>query len=175
MVRAADADIDELFLVLEQRAYALIAQQAPVAVDLRFMVSSLRVMADYERVGSLAVALAKVALADWPREPETVELIRQMSEGAVGLLADARQAWRDQDRELASRLQARDDVTDEAYRRLTAHLLRPDDGPRPGQLVAYGLLAGRHLERVADHAVAVGSRVRYMLTGDPDSLAVEVR
>ena len=174
VVVAGDEEIDDLFLELEQRAYSMMAQQAPVAVDLRFLVSSLRVMADFERVGDLAVALAKLALQEWEREPTSVGLLRHMSASALDLLADARRAWREQDLTMAAELERRDDVLDECYRRLNAHLLN-QHGPDSTGLVAHALMAGRNLERIADHAVAVGGRVRYMLTGDPDSLADEIR
>jgi phosphate transport system protein len=174
VVVAGDDELDELFLELEQRAYSIMAQQAPVAVDLRFLVSSLRVMADFERVGDLAVAVAKLALRDWEREPVTFELLERMASSALDLLADARRAWREQDLDLAADLERRDDVLDDCYRRLNAHLL-DQHGPDSTGLVAHALMVGRNLERIADHAVAVGGRVRYMLTGDPDSLADEIR
>jgi phosphate transport system protein len=174
VVVAGDDELDELFLGLEQRAYSIMAQQAPVAIDLRFLVSSLRVMADFERVGDLAVAVAKLALREWGREATTLELLDRMSTSALELLADARRAWRDQDLDLAADLERRDDVLDDCYRRLNAHLLS-QHGPDSTGLVAHALMVGRNLERIADHAVAVGGRVRYMLTGDPDSLADEIR
>jgi phosphate transport system protein len=174
VVVRGDDEIDELFLELEQRAYSIMAQQAPVAIDLRFLVSSLRVMADFERVGDLAVAVAKLALRDWDRQPATLELLARMAASALELLGDARRAWREQDLELAADLERRDDVLDDCYRRLNAHLLE-QRGPDSTGLVAHALMVGRNLERIADHAVAVGGRVRYMLTGDPDSLADEIR
>jgi phosphate transport system protein len=70
-------------------------------------------------------------------------------------------------------LERRDDALDMTFRRLAAHLL-DQHGPDASGLVFHALLAGRHLERIADHAVAVGDRVVYMLTGDPNSLAAEI-
>lgn len=58
-------------------------------------------------------------------------------------------------------------------RQLTAHLLG-QHGPDASGLVLHAPLIGRHLERIADHAVAVGDRICYMLTGDSDSLAAEI-
>lgn len=171
-VVAGDDRIDALFVALEERAYALVAQQAPVAADLRFLMSSLRVMADYEKTGDRAVAVAKSALADWDREATTVGLLARMGDLALTLLTAARRAWLDQDIVVASDLKYRDDVLDQTFRRLVAHLLNQAGAP---SLVLHAHAAGRNLERIADHAVIIGERVIYMLTGDPSALAEEIR
>lgn len=168
-----DDELDALFVELEQQAYDLIACQAPVAVDLRVLVSALRVTADFERMGDLAVSIAKLALADWSPEPVSSALLHQMTESAVDMIAAARRAWRMGDLALAAQLERRDDELDRCYRRLSTHLL-DQHGPDASGLVFHALLAGRHLERIADHAVAVGDRVSYMVTGDPKALAAEI-
>ncbi len=173
-VVAGDDRIDALFVALEERAYALVAQQAPVAADLRFLMSALRVMADYEKTGDRAVAVAKSTLADWDREATTVALLGRMGDLALSLLGSARTAWLDQDILVASELQRRDDVLDETFRHLIAHLLGPAGAGAPG-LVLHAHAAGRNIERIADHAVIIGERVSYMLTGDPGALAAEIR
>lgn len=170
---AGDDRLDALFVALEQRTYALIARQAPVAYDLRFLMSALRVMADYEKGGDRAVAVAKIALADWYREGPTIALLGRMGDLALGLLRGAREAWLEQDLVIATGLKRRDDVLDSCYRRLTAHLLN-QHGPDVGVLVLHAHAAGRNLERIADHAVMIGERVSYLLTGDPSALAAEI-
>ena len=173
-VLAGDDRIDDLFVALEERAYALVAQQAPVAADLRFLMSALRVMADYEKTGDREVAVAKSALAEWHREPATILLLGRMGDLALTALASARRAWLDQDLLLAGELKIGDDVLDECFRRLVAHLLTQQGPGAPG-LVLHAHAAGRNLERIADHAVIIGDRVSYLLTGDPSALAAEVR
>ena len=172
-VIAGDDRIDALFVVLEERAYALVARQAPVAADLRVLMSSLRVMSDFEKTGDRAVAVAKSALAVWPREETAIALLGRMGDLALDLIGAARTAWLDRDILVASDLKRRDDVLDGTFRQLVAHLLTRDgpDGPR---LVLHAHAAGRNLERIADHAVIVGERVSYMLTGDPSALAAEI-
>jgi phosphate transport system protein len=173
-VLAGDDRIDALFVILEERAYALVARQAPVAADLRFLMSSLRVMADYEKTGDRAVAVAKSALADWDREPTAIALLARMGDLALTLVTSARRAWLDQDLLVASDLKRRDDVLDETFRRLVAHLLAQVGPGAPG-LVLHAHAAGRNIERIADHAVIIGERVSYTLTGDPSALAAEIR
>lgn len=172
-VVAGDDGIDAWFLTLEERAYALIAQQAPVAADLRFIMAALRVMADFEKTGDRAVAVAKIALADWERDPFTLELLGRMGDLALALLDSARRAWRDQDLGIAAGLKARDDALDACYRQLTEHLIA-QQGPGASVLVLHAHAAGRNLERIADHAVMIGERVSYLLTGDPSALAAEI-
>lgn len=172
-VVAGDDGIDAWFLALEERAYALIAQQAPVATDLRFLIAALRVMADFEKTGDRAVAVAKIALADWQREPVALRLIGRMGDLALDLLASARQAWREQNLTIAAGLKRRDAVLDACYRRLTEHLLG-QEGPDATGLVLHAHAAGRNLERIADHAVMIGDRLSYLLTGDPGALAAEI-
>ena len=164
VVIMGDADIDELFVGLEEEAYYLIARQAPVAVDLRFLVSALRVMADWERTAGLAVWVAKLAREPWEREPGTMAILRTMADGAITLVGEARRAWRGKDLEVAADLMAHDGALDDGFSRLTAHL-RTQEGPEATSLVMHALMAGRHIDRIADHAVAVGDRVAYMLSG----------
>ena len=173
-VVAGDDRIDALFVALEERAYALVAQQAPVAADLRFLMSALRVMADYEKTGDKAVAVAKSSLQEWEREATTLSMLGRMGDLSLSLLERARRAWLDQDLGAASDLKHRDDLLDSCYRQLLEHLLTQRGAGAPS-LVLHATAAGRNIERIADHAVIVGERVVYTLTGDPSALAAEIR
>lgn len=173
--RVVDADdrLDALFVALEERAYTLVAQQAPVATDLRFLMSTLRVLSDFEKTGDRAVAVAKIALEDWDREGTTLRLLGRIGDLSLEMVADARKAWLDQDLDVAVKLKHRDDVLDGLYRDLVAHLLE-QQGPAAPRLVLHANSAGRSLERIADHAVMIGERVSYLVTGDPSALAAEI-
>lgn len=173
-VIAGDDRIDALFVALEGRAYSLIAQQAPVARDLRFLMASLRVMADFEKIGDRAVAVAKTCQQEWTRESQTLRLLGRMGDLALGLVRDARTTWLDQNLKLATTLSSRDAALDACYRSLVAHLL-VQEGPLASMLVLHAHAAGRNLERIADHAVMIGERVAYLLTGDPSALEAEIR
>jgi len=173
-VLAGDDRIDALFVALEERAYALVAQQAPVATDLRMLMSALRVMSDFEKTGDRAVAVAKAAMADWERENTTIRLLGRMGDLALALVGAARAAWLEQDLSIAADLKRRDATLDAYYRDLIAHLLG-QQGEAATRLALYAHAAGRNLERIADHAVMIGERVSYLLTGDPSALAAEIR
>src|SRR5207302_3200278 len=117
-----------------------------------------------EIMGDRAVSVAKHALAEWERDPTVLGLLDQMAEQAGDLIRDARTAWREQDLGLAARLEQRDDALDNTYVQLTVELLAQHNADA-NALVMHAMLVGRHLERIADHAVAIGDRVRYMVTG----------
>lgn len=173
-VLAGDDRLDALFVAVEERAYALIAQQAPVATDLRFVMSALRVMSDFEKTGDRAVAVAKIALAEWERESTAIKLLGRMGDLSLSLVAAAREAWVGHDLEIAAQLPQRDLVLDGYYRDLVAHLLG-QQGDAATRLALHAHSAGRNLERIADHAVMIGERVSYLVTGDPSALAAEIR
>lgn len=172
-VIGGDDGLDARFVALEERAYGLVAAQAPVATDLRFLMSALRVMADFEKTGDRAVGIAKAVLADWERESVSIRLLGRMGDLAMMLLRSARTAWIAEDLAEASELKGRDDVLDHCYRCLVAHLLA-QDGSGATSLVLHAHAAGRNIERIADYAVTIGERVIYLVTGDPSALAAEI-
>lgn len=167
-VIAGDATVDAAAMVAEAHTQVLIAEQQPVARDLRFLMAALRVVGDYEKVGNRAMALAKSTLADWDREAATLTLLGHMADLALGLLDDSRRAWRGTDLDLASGLAERDAALDGCYRGLIEYLLGL--GPAEvgtgdiGAVVLYAHAVGRNLERIADHAVMVGEQVVSMLS-----------
>lgn len=171
---AAHGRINDVFVALEERAYALVALQGPVAIDLRFIMSSLQVMADYGRMGNRALGVATSALAEWDREPTILSLLARIGDVVLALLAASRRAWRYQDLSVAGDLRNRDETLEVTSRQLVA-LLRAQGGPRSPDLILHAQAIGWNLERIADHAVIVSERVRYTLTGDPSALAAEIR
>src|SRR5690606_23398606 len=97
-----------------------------------------------------------------------------MGETAVAAYRDALRAWSAQDLDLATDLATRVRMMDMHYEHLMVELLRLT-GPHAVAIATSTLIAGRSLERIADHSAIIGSRLRYMLTGDPDHLTAEVR
>lgn len=174
-VIAGDDVIDAMFVSLTERCYDLLCRQSPVASDLRLVVSVVRILGDLERTGDLCLRIVKLA-AEQPllaSNEETFGILRAMAGEAADLYRLAIRAWSAQDLRLAQTLESRDDSMDRHNSELMEALLRLD-GPMAVPLAIQTLLAGRALERIADHSVMIGERLRYMLTGDVDSLSKEV-
>jgi len=171
-VRDGDNEIDALFLDVEKRSLALLAQQAPVAGDLRLIVSILRSLTDLERSGDLAYNIAKLSQMEDFRQPELKAvraLVAEMGRAAAKVMAAAIDAWAAKDERMAAGIAAEDDVLDDLHARLIEKLveLKGEDSLAPAIRLA---MIGRYLERIGDHAVNIGERLRYFLTGDEEHL-----
>jgi phosphate transport system protein len=173
---AADDDIDAMNLSLTERCHDLLAREAPVASDLRFVVSVLRVLGELERVGDLALRVVKVG-DGWRAvraHEATYDILASMADTAVELFRSALAAWSSQDLERADDL-ARSGAALELANAQLARQLLALDGPDAVPAALHSLVIGKALDRIADHAVIIGNRLRYLLTGDPDHLAAELR
>jgi phosphate transport system protein len=104
---------------------------------------------------------------------ETFAILRDMAHEASRLLRCAIRAWSSQDLSLARSLEREDDAMDSHYTGLLSAIMRLE-GPNAVRIAVTTLLAGRALERIADHSVMIGERLRYLLTGDIGSLSREV-
>jgi phosphate transport system protein len=172
---AADNDIDAMNVSLMERCYDVLRREAPVASDLRFVVSVLRVLGELERIGDLSLRVDKVAdehvlLAS---RPEVFDVLVSMADEALERYRLALRAWASMDLGLASEL-ADGTSLDVHQMRLTSELLRLD-GPDAAQVALVASGVGRAIDRIGDHAAIIGARLRYLITGDPDHLAAEVR
>jgi phosphate transport system protein len=176
-VRAGDDAIDAMFLNIEKRSLTLLAQQAPVAGDLRLIVAILRVVNDLERVGDLAYNIAKlVQLEDFcgpgsNRQPTKAihALVAELGDAAGQLMGKAIDAWAAKDEALAADLARQDDRIDELHGQLIQSLLELNDQASVGPAIRLAMV-GRYFERIGDHAVNMGERVRYFITGDEEHL-----
>jgi phosphate transport system protein len=173
---AGDDEIDAMNVSLTERCYDLLRREAPVASDLRFIVSVLRVLSELERIGDLALRVIKLApdhelIAS---NPPTYDILRAMADQVVDRYRDALRAWATLDLAVATDLATPARSMDVFYERLLAELLRLT-GPDAARVAITTFAAGRALERIGDHATIIGARLRYLLTGDPDHLAAEVR
>jgi phosphate transport system protein len=172
-VREGDDQIDALFLDIETRSLTLLAQQAPVAGDLRLIVAILRVANDMERSGDLAYNIAKLAQIEDFRQPELKQvraLVAEMGHTAANLTGLAIDAWAAKDDELAADVALQDDVLDDLHARVIERLveLKGEDSLASAIRLA---MVGRYLERIGDHAVNLSERVRYFVTGDEEHLS----
>lgn len=159
--------VTQLSAQAEEKAFALLALQAPVAGDLRSVVSGFQIVADVERMGALALHVAKVARRRHPAKalPEEVNgYFAEMGRLAVQLANTAREVLTTQDPEDAFRLQEDDDAMDDLHKHLFTVLM--DREWKHGVAAAVDVtLLGRYYERFADHAVLIGRRIVFQVTG----------
>jgi phosphate transport system protein len=163
-----DAEVDSLNRQVEERVCDLLARQAPVAKDLRAVVTALHVAADLERMGDLAEHVAKTALRRHPLPAVPAELravFTEMGDVADRMAEKIASVLSKPDATLAAELDRDDDAMDDLHRDLFA-LLLSDDWPYGAETAIDGALLGRFYERYADHAVNTGEHVLYLITGE---------
>jgi phosphate transport system protein len=168
-VMARDKEVDEIYRQIEHKVVDSIARQAPVASDLRTLITALHVSADLERMGDLAEHVAKTAQRRHPSPAvpaELREVFQQMAAVADRMADKITTVLARPDVELAAELEKDDDDMDDLERDLFKVLL--DDGwPYGVETAVDGALLGRFYERYADHAVNVGEQTVYRVTGRP--------
>jgi phosphate transport system protein len=166
-VIADDARIDALRHELEDRTFQLIAQQQPVATDLRVLISTIHLSADLERMGDLAHHVAKIARLRYPDvavPPEARDVISQMGQVAASLVTKVADVVEGRDVALAQAIEAEDDSMDALRRKLFTVVLSPN-WTRGTEAAIDMTLLGRYYERYADHAVAVARHTIFIVTG----------
>jgi len=162
-----DRAVDKLRDELDEKAFELLARQQPVATELRIIVTSLRMSADLERMGDLALHVAKVARMRYPNSavpPKLRAIMLEMGQVAERIVAKAGSVIASRDIDQALELERDDDDMDRLHAQLFRVLLDGTwiDGIETAVDVA---LVGRFYERFADHAVSVARRVFYLVTG----------
>jgi phosphate transport system protein len=172
-----DAKIDALRADLEGRTFLLMARQQPVAGDLRLLFTSLHVAADLERMGDLALHIAKIARMRYPEvavPAQVRDVIAQMGAVAQSLVGKVAEVIDGRDVALAQAIEIEDDSMDALRRKLFLILL--SDGWTHGTETAIDMtLIGRYYERYADHAVSVARRFVFIVTGTmPERIAAIV-
>lgn len=167
--------IDAMNVSLTERCYDLLTRESPVAGDLRFIVSVLRVLSELERIGDLALRVVKLA-PDWEllhRHHQTFDILLSMADTAVEQYRTALRAWSAQDLGLAADLA--DHRPMDGYTETFSRELLGIDGPDAVLAAVRTLVAGRSFDRIADHSAIIGARIRYLITGDPAHLSAEIR
>lgn len=170
-----DDRIDEMNVSLMERCYDLLRREAPVASDLRLIVSALRVTAELERIGDLALRVAKLAPEHdlLTASPVVFDILSTLADHAVVQYREALRAWSTLDLGLAERIAVEPDLP--LVGRNLVEALLTYEGHDAVMVALRTMVAGQALDRIADHAAVLGARIRYLITGDPDHLAAEVR
>jgi phosphate transport system protein len=168
-VIAADRSIDDLQHQIEERAVSTIAKRQPMAIDLREIISTMRIANDLERVGDLAKNVAKrvIAIGEQP-SPVTVAsglgtLSRRVSEQLFQVLW----AYRDRNDRAALDVWRADGAIDALFTSLFREpLTYMMEDPRSIGFCTHLLFCAKNLERVGDHATNIAETTHYVITGD---------
>jgi len=167
-VVAEDAAIDQAALAIETACASVIALQAPVASELRFLIGALRMSSTLERMGDLAAHIAKQVVLRHPAQPIPADLRATFSMmGAIATSVVQKTAAVIELRDLnrAADVAVADEQMDELHRELFEVVLSPSWAHGVEAAIDVTLLS-RFYERFADHGVTIARRVAYIVTGD---------
>jgi phosphate transport system protein len=166
-VISREKDVNQLDVEIDEACLRLLALRQPMAGDLRFITSAMKIGVDLERMGDLAVNIAERAI-----ELNKVPLIKplidipRMAKMAQTMVRDALNAFINRDDLLAREVCCRDDevdsLNDQIFRELLTYMMQD---PATIQRAVGLILVGRHLERIADHATNIGEDVIYLVKG----------
>lgn len=165
-VLQGDGPINQLHIEVDNRCFKLLALHQPMAVDLRAIVSAVKINTDLERVGDLAINIAEAGLR-YLRHPPVKELIDipRMGTLAQAMLRDALDAFVRRDTALAHAVLNQDDELDglktQVFRELLTYMLQDPAKIEPALDL---ILVSRHLERIGDHATNVAEDVIFMVS-----------
>jgi phosphate transport system protein len=166
-VRQRDRDVDQREVEVEEECLKILALHQPVAADLRFIVAVLKINNDLERIGDLAVNIARKARALAARPPMRFPFdLAGMSEKTQAMLRDSLDALVNFDAKLANEVCGRDDEIDgmkrDVRRQVEAMIAADPEQTRPLLRI---LAVSRNLERIADLATNIAEDVIYMVNG----------
>jgi phosphate transport system protein len=165
-VLSGDQPINELHIEVDGRCFKLLALHQPMAIDLRAIMSAIKINTDLERVGDLAVNIAEAARR-YLRHQRVKELIDipRMADIAQAMLRDALDSYVRRDTALAEHVLNEDDVLDtlktDVFRELVEFMVHAPSTIEPGLDL---ILVSRHLERIGDHATNIAEDVIFMVS-----------
>ena len=165
-VLGGDTPINKLHIEIDNRCFMLLALFQPMAVDLRAIVSAVKINTDLERVGDLAINIAE-AVTRYLKHAPVKELIDipRMARIAQAMLRDALDAYVRRDIDMAQGVLDQDDELDglktQVFRELLTYMLQDPATIEPALDL---ILISRHLERIGDHATNVAEDVIFMVS-----------
>ena len=163
----SDDTMDQLELVIDNMCYEILALEQPVARDLRFIATALKIVRDIERIGDIAVNIAERA-TELIQEPEMKRLIDLpiMAEASQRILKDSLDAFVNSDVELAEKVIRDDQFIDDCYEQIFRELLTymMEDIKYISRALKVIFIA-KHLERVGDHSSNIAEMVIFLVRG----------
>jgi len=169
LVIAGDAEINKLNSDVEEISLLIAALQAPMATDLRLVMGSIRISGSLERMGDLAVHIAKQVRLRYPSPSipaELSETFRKMGMAASKIVEQTGEVIATRNTGLADEMNKYDDILDNLHRELFTVVLSDDWSHGVESAIDVTLLS-RFYERFGDHAVSVSRRIIQIVTGEP--------
>ncbi|WDH95719.1 phosphate signaling complex protein PhoU [Paenibacillus urinalis] len=145
----------------------LIITQQPVAKDLRRIIVAFKISSDLERMGDLALDVAKVTMRlEGQNLIKPLIDIPQMADIVKVMIDESIQSYLEENSDLAYQMAKRDDGVDQLYSRIITDLYSyMSDHPQEASQVMLLMLVGRYIERIGDHATNIGESTVYLVTG----------
>jgi len=168
-VISGDAAVDLLQHKVEEKAISTIATRQPVAIDLRQIVSAIRIASDLERIGDLAKNVAKrvVALGEQPASIKVATSLAPLAARVRDQLRAVAAAYRNRDDGAALEVWRSDGAIDTLHTSLFRELLTyMMEDPRSIGCCAHLLFCAKNLERIGDHATNIAETSHYLITGE---------
>ena len=164
----SDRQIDKMEVDIEEHCLKILALYQPVAIDLRFIIAVLKINNEMERVGDIAVNIAeRAAFLLKYKDFEIPYDVKGMATKVESMLTRSIDALVHMDVQLAHRIRAEDDEVDEynreMYSRAKDMLIK---SPEDINCMLHALSAGRHFERIADHACNIAEDVIYLVDAE---------
>ena len=167
-VIAFDDEVDARYFAVEEDVQSLLARQTPVASDLRLVLAVLHVNLHLERMADYCVTVAKLVKLAPAVAPDRlfVDAFEEMGSRAEEMIRVALDSFAERDAERAESLVELDELIDRTNRRFVQHVLSFGRDPRLHEWGLRMLLVSRCFERIGDHAVDIGERTAYLVTGE---------
>jgi phosphate transport system protein len=169
-VSTLDREIWSLQQVIEKSCIDLIALHAPVARDLRVITTSLKITTDLDRIGRYSKDIAEIAVqleGEVPARFKPLEKLSRSADLTIHMVDRAIRAFLEREDKTVRDIARFDDAVDQLHNEIFQDLIRGlAKGSIPTSVGTRYILVNRALERIADHAVNIGVRVVYMVSGE---------
>ena len=158
--------VDEKESEIERLCLKLIIRQQPVASDLLFITSAMKMITDMERIGDQAEDIAEIVAFLDGRQAENDALLKEMAKAVIQMVTESVDAYVKCDIMLAKKVIAADDVVDEQFARVKQSLIgKIAADPADGEYALDLLMIAKYFERIGDHATNIAEWVIFSITG----------
>lgn len=165
----SDAEIDKLERLIESECLRLLLEQQPVARDLRYISSALKMISDLERIGDQCSDIADIAEYLYGKDQDGMESairIQDMASATMRMVTRAVESFIQKDLALAKSVQESDDVVDNMFDEIKKEIVRLiAKYPDRGEMMLDFLMVAKYFERIGDHATNVAEWVEFSITG----------